>query len=212
MLKLNAFIKKGLTFSEKIQIINQWEEWRGAFNCESIFDLQNEKDCKDFVHYYGAQTLSRCKYSGHRYWMGGENFYDNVENKEMGCSAQIYAVTDEIATDIISKIVISELEDSFMQLVIEYNYNVKSAVEHISSCFNYLIDFASYAKVVFPCSNKKIIRMCGRNWECRETNPVTQDEKWWHVSTFSDGKLYMNNVDGEMVLIEPSGRILYTYF
>lgn len=44
---------------------------------------------------------------------------------------------------------------------------------------------------------------CGRTWSKAGENfrPGNDD---WHVGTFSEGILYMNNVDGYMVLIRPN--------
>jgi hypothetical protein len=66
-------------------------------------------------------------------------------------------------------------------------------------------------KYTYRLDSDECILLCGRIWT--EADSIwLGDDDWWLVGCFSEGDLYMNNLDGEMALLTPSNKLLYTKF
>jgi hypothetical protein len=81
---------------DKCKLYNKLRE---TFTCDTdgnefIFDLRKKEDIDFFKILYGCQTFDRCvKISN--FWLGGNNFYANEDDKNPCCCTKIRAVTEE---------------------------------------------------------------------------------------------------------------------
>lgn len=64
-----------------------------SHDCEQIFNLTCEIDIDNFIDLYGRQSFDyRVKQSN--FWLGGANFYDNINNKSLCCSHEIVPINN----------------------------------------------------------------------------------------------------------------------
>ena len=64
-----------------------------SHDCEQIFNFTCDIDVDNFIHLYGRQSFDyRVKQSN--FWLGGENYYDNINNKSLCCSHEIVPIND----------------------------------------------------------------------------------------------------------------------
>ena len=63
-----------------------------SHDCEQIFNLTCEIDIDNFIHLYGKQSIEyRVKQSN--FWLGGENYYDNIKYKTSYCFHEIVPIS-----------------------------------------------------------------------------------------------------------------------
>jgi hypothetical protein len=89
-----------------------------SHDCEQIFNLTCEIDVDNFIHLYGRQSFDyRVKQSN--FWLGGGNYYDNINNKSLCCSHEIIPINitniDKILYERIS-IYASTIECDYLEL------------------------------------------------------------------------------------------------
>lgn len=71
---------------------------------ERIFDLKDKYEREDFAELYGGQTTDRLFYGKpdekgyyhtHRYFLGGDNYYANIEDKTMWRCVAVRELTED---------------------------------------------------------------------------------------------------------------------
>lgn len=89
-----------------------------SHDCEQIFNLTCEIDVDNFIHLYGRQSFDYCVKQSN-FWLGGENYYDNIKNKSLCCSHEIIPINitniDKILYERIS-IYASTIECDYLEL------------------------------------------------------------------------------------------------
>lgn len=90
-------------------------------------------------------------------------------------------------------------DEDFIAYDVQFSRN---SIVHCSYSGTYTYEIIEHAET---------IRKHNRTWEVI-SEFVPKDMYDWLIATFDEvGELWMNNLDGYMVIIEPSGRILKSY-
>jgi hypothetical protein len=125
-----------VNLKDKVSLYNELRDWLHCdWENEYIFDLDDNNDANDFIKLYGTQTYYRCiKMS--KYWMGGNGFYDNIENEDYCTRLKIFAVDEEN----INKLLASFDVDTTLK---QYK-SLKEVLECVGSTFKDLFDIETY--------------------------------------------------------------------
>jgi len=137
MKKLKDFVKKGITFEEKIQIIEAYEEDRGSSG-EFVYDLDLQSDAWAWVELYGIKNLYACRKLT-RFWLGGYNFKCGEEGNKPSAFG-LHANNIDYHLDHF----IDEIED-----IIECR-----DIKDLNGCYYNLVDFQSYFNSKKPVKYK----------------------------------------------------------
>jgi len=127
-----------VNLKDKVELYNELRLWLHC-DCthEYIFNLDDSDDDNDFATLYGTQTYYRCRKTS-KYWMGGVNFYDNIENKDCCSCSKIFAVDE----DNINKL----LDDFDIDTTLKQYNSLKEVLDCVGSTFKNLFDIETYYK------------------------------------------------------------------
>lgn len=121
------------SMQEKCKLCN---ELRLFLHCddshEFIYDFSDDYHEKNFVELYGRQTYERCSKISD-FWVGGLNFYDNIENKNICVYNKIFAISEEKLNALIL-----DYESKL------YEYLVENDLTNVCGIFNGLFDIKGY--------------------------------------------------------------------
>lgn len=141
-LKLNF---KELSDKNVVDLINLWEDDRGADGHENVYDLQNIDDFMAYVKQYSLDRTIKC-YNKSRYWFGGTNFNETLVS--VIPMTQAVWILNEVKT------------------LIEYNIdNNICSIEEIKKYYGSLLDievevedeYVELIKSANPYTDKKIV-------------------------------------------------------
>ena len=141
---LKPFIKAN-TLEDKVAIINDWEDDRGALDSECIFDLTDGEDQRAFIELYGQRAFD-VRYLKGRFWMGGCNFFCDIAEKNMLCGHEVYEVSQTNIDDMLNNI-ISEIEDRAIGYLTANSNDAKVTADDMNGFYHNRIDFKSYFEV-----------------------------------------------------------------
>jgi len=146
-MNISAFVKKDITFEEKLQIISYWEEDR-ASDGEFVYDLDDDDDAWHWKELYDLQTLYKCRAEG-RYWLGGWQFGCNGLNTKGNCSTA-WCITEEKMKTFFPDI-LGEIDDRFEDwMIANDDYDKETAVKDFTDIYGGLINFKAYLNANNP--------------------------------------------------------------
>ena len=107
---LSKCLKCEMTMQDKLNLLQKIMDYCINIPADSIiFDLEIEEDVAKAAVFYGEQTLNRLEHDGVRYFIGGEWYYDNPENRTPFRTRRIQTLT-EINIDAILDTWLAELK------------------------------------------------------------------------------------------------------
>lgn len=136
---------KATTLEEKVNLINKWEEDRGA-DGDAVYDLDNTDDARYWLDMYGVNSLYECRAIG-RYWMGGWQFSYKGINKQDGIIAECWNVNDASFETFLNNILVCDIEDRYEGYIKDnYTYQENAdTIKWVTDTYGGLIDFEGYA-------------------------------------------------------------------
>lgn len=135
---------KASTLEEKVAIINDWEEDRGAESEEYIFDLWDNVEGKMFIEMYGQRAFDIRKQKS-RFWMGGNAFYCDIAEKSMFVNHETYAVTEaNIDTMLSDENILGEIVDRLIDYLNCTDNDFELTASDMNSYYHNRIDFNGY--------------------------------------------------------------------
>lgn len=161
-----------------------------SHDCEQIFNLTCEIDVDNFIDLYGRQSFDyRVKQSN--FWLGGENYYDNINNKSLGCSHEIVPINDSN----IDKILYNRI--TIYASTIECDYLELKNLGFFQEWFN-----ENVFTQKFYTQNKEYI--CNLINQTIKTNYVSFDKIEWNIVSASANidilKLCVDYLDWESII------------
>ena len=107
---LSKCLKCEMTMQDKVNLLKKIMDYCTIFSADSIiFDLEIAEDVTTAGVFYGQQTLNRLERDGVRYFIGGDWYYDNPENRTPFRTRRIQTLT-EINIDAILDTWLAELK------------------------------------------------------------------------------------------------------
>ena len=92
---LSKCLKCGMVMQDKLKLLQKIMTYCTTKPDDSvIFDLELAEDVANAAVFYGGQTLNRLESDGVRYFIGGEWYYDNPENRTPFRTRRIQTVTE----------------------------------------------------------------------------------------------------------------------
>ena len=92
---LSKCLKCEMTMQDKVNLLKKIMDYCTNIPADSIiFDLEIAEDVSTAAVFYGGQTLNRLESDGVRYFIGGEWYYDNPENRTPFRTRRIQALTE----------------------------------------------------------------------------------------------------------------------
>lgn len=92
---LSKCLKCGMAMHDKLNLLQKIMDYCTNLPDNSIiFDLESEEDAAKAAVFYGGQTLNRLESDGVRYFIGGEWYYDNPENRTPFRTRRIQTLTE----------------------------------------------------------------------------------------------------------------------
>ena len=92
---LSKCLKCGMAMQDKLNLLQKIMTYCEPKPDDSvIFDLESEEDAAKAAVFYGGQTLTRLESCGVRYFIGGDWYYDNPENRTPFRTRRIQTVTE----------------------------------------------------------------------------------------------------------------------
>lgn len=185
-----------VNLKEKVRLYNELRTWLHC-DCENeyIFDLDDNNDANDFIELYGIQTHYRCLKTS-KYWMGGNAFYDNIENKDYCSCLKIFAVTE----DNINKL----LDDFDIETTLKQYNSSKEVLDCVGSIFKDLFDIETYYKDNIDVEVEREIEFKVRvKYKCKK-NTIGDDHTAFllalspNFKTKDDG-VYLTEVESDFV-------------
>jgi len=150
--KLSNFVKKDITFDEKVHLISLWEEDRGS-DGEYVYDLDDDDDAWRWKELYDLKTLYKCRAEG-RYWIGGWQFECNGLNTEISNSTAWCITNEKMETFFTDNNLLGEIADRFDVWMKTKTCDDNEGIEIISKVYGNLIDFSAYKKAQTPTTYK----------------------------------------------------------
>lgn len=160
---------------DKCKLVNEFRHLLyGDNGYEFIYDFSYDYHIQDFIELYGRQTYERCSKISD-FWMGGLNFYDNIENKNMCVYNKIFLISEEKLNALIL-----DYESKL------YEYLEKRDIENIvCGIFTHLFDIKGYYKDNFVFN--KVITNFGQTLYFTKIKDYDGDVGGYYV------KIYLNN-------------------
>lgn len=92
---LSKCLKCGMAMQDKLNLLQKIMDYCTIIPDDSIiFDLKEAEEEAKAAVFYGGQTLTRLERDGVRYFIGGDWYYDNPENRTPFRTRQIQTITE----------------------------------------------------------------------------------------------------------------------
>lgn len=107
---LSKCLKCGMAMQDKLNLLQKIMDYcTNILDGSIIFDLEEAEDVAKAAVFYGGQSLNRLESDGVRYFIGGEWYYDNPENRTSFRTRRIQTLT-EINIDAVLDTWLAELK------------------------------------------------------------------------------------------------------
>lgn len=164
------------SMQEKCKLCNELRLFLYCDNShEFIYDFSYEYNEKNFVELYGRQTYERCSKISD-FWVGGLNFYDNIENKDICVYNKIFAISEEKLNALIL-----DYESKL------YEYLEKCDIEKIvCGIFKGLFDIKGYYNDNFV--SNKLVTAFGQTLYFTKIEDCDENEGGYYVEIYLNDK------------------------
>lgn len=111
---LSNCLKMQMSFADKIDLLKKIIQYCKGINDDIVvFDMELTEDVAKAAVFYGGQTISRMERRGVRYFIGGDEYYDNPENETEHRNHAIQYIT-EITIDYLLVTWLNILKDAII--------------------------------------------------------------------------------------------------
>lgn len=121
---------------------------------ERIFDFSDKNEREDFAEIYGKQTTDRLyfgkpdekgNYHYHRYFLGGDNYYANIEDKAMWRCAPMRVLTEDEIRKLLNENYLPDWEEAFKgSITADGEESIEDIVEGWNTYYRDFINVKGY--------------------------------------------------------------------